>query len=287
MPDGTDFAPGAAFTKIWRLKNVGVCKWTTAYALVFDSGNAMGASSPVYMTGEVLPGQTVEIPVPMTAPATAGTYTGYWKMRSAANVLFATVWVKIDVIAPTPTVTPITGPVVTYNFIGQAPSAEWTADGASSAECPGISKVLTFGGPDTDPCGFAMYREGFKVEGGIVPPGKILEMHPKWVDDGAIRGRFPDYTVQSGDRFRAQFGFRLKADGTCGVGNVQFNLNYKVGGTVNNLGFWNESCDGTLRSVDVDLSGIVGQTVRFGFVVYALDSAAQDWAVWIAPRVER
>ncbi|MDP2976091.1 MAG: NBR1-Ig-like domain-containing protein, partial [Anaerolineales bacterium] len=82
IEDGTDFAPGAAFTKIWRLKNAGVCKWTTAYALVFDSGNAMGASSPVHLTGDVLPGQTVEILVPMTAPATAGTYTGYWKMRN-------------------------------------------------------------------------------------------------------------------------------------------------------------------------------------------------------------
>ncbi len=288
IEDGTDFAPGAAFTKIWRLKNVGVCKWTTAYALVFDSGNALGASSPVYLTGDVLPGQTVEIAVPMTAPATAGTHTGYWKMRNAAGVLFATVWVKIDVIAPTATFTPTTpSPVVTYKFIDQAPSAEWMSGGASSVECPGTAKVLTFGGPDTDPCGFAMYREGFKVEGGTVPPGKILEMHPKWVNDGVISGLFPVYTVQSGDRFRAQLGFLLKADGTCGVGNVVFQLNYKVSGSLHPLGSWSESCDGTLRSVDVGLSGIVGQTVQFAFALLADGSAAQDWAVWIAPRVER
>ncbi|MDI6769484.1 MAG: NBR1-Ig-like domain-containing protein [Anaerolineales bacterium] len=287
IPDGTNFAPGAAFTKIWRLKNAGVCKWTTAYALVFDSGNAMGASSPVYLTGDVLPGQTVEIQVPMTAPATAGTYTGYWKMRNAAGVLFAKVWVKIDVIAPA-TFTPTTpGPVVTYKFIDQAPSAQWLSGGDSSAECPGTAKVLTFGGPNNDPCGFAMYIEGSKVEGGTVPPGKILEMHPKWVDNGVISGLFPVYTVQSGDRFRAQLGFLLKADGTCGVGNVVFQLNYKVGSTLNPLGSWSESCDGTLRSVDVDLSGIVGQTVQFAFAVLANGSAAQDWAVWIAPRVER
>jgi len=42
VPDGTTFAPGAAFNKTWRLKNVGTCTWTTSYSLVFDSGEKMG-----------------------------------------------------------------------------------------------------------------------------------------------------------------------------------------------------------------------------------------------------
>ena len=44
VPDGTVFAPGATFTKTWRLKNVGTCAWNTSYQLVFFSGRANGRS---------------------------------------------------------------------------------------------------------------------------------------------------------------------------------------------------------------------------------------------------
>src|SRR3972149_4698274 len=40
IPDGTVMTPGQAFTKIWRIKNIGSCTWT-GFSLVFDSGNAM------------------------------------------------------------------------------------------------------------------------------------------------------------------------------------------------------------------------------------------------------
>ena len=29
VPDGSSFAPGATFTKTWRLKTIGTCTWTT------------------------------------------------------------------------------------------------------------------------------------------------------------------------------------------------------------------------------------------------------------------
>ncbi|HGJ66308.1 TPA: hypothetical protein ENS27_13160, partial [bacterium] len=35
VPDGTSFAPGAAFIKTWRLKNIGTCTWTGKYGLSF------------------------------------------------------------------------------------------------------------------------------------------------------------------------------------------------------------------------------------------------------------
>lgn len=178
--------------------------------------------------------------------------------------------------------------VITYNFIAQAPAAQWISQGTSSPECPETYKELPFGGPDTNPCGFAMYREGRRVEGGTIPPGKILEMHPKWVDDGLIRGHFPPYTVQSGDHFRAEIGFLLKPDGTCGVGNAIFALDCAlVSGAFRPLGSWTETCDGALRSVDVNLSDIAGQNVQFVFYVLANGPAAQDWAVWVKPRIER
>ena len=56
VPDGTLFVPGAAFTKTWRLKNIGSCTWSTAYAIVFYSGTKMGAPSVVNLPTSVAPG---------------------------------------------------------------------------------------------------------------------------------------------------------------------------------------------------------------------------------------
>src|ERR1044072_9305710 len=47
VQDGTAFAPGAAFTKTWRLKNAGTCAWTTAYKLVYYSGEQMSAPTNI------------------------------------------------------------------------------------------------------------------------------------------------------------------------------------------------------------------------------------------------
>ena len=88
VPDGTKFNPNTAFTKTWRLKNVGTCTWTTSYAAVFDSGSQMSAPAVVSLTQNVPPGGTVDISVPMTAPATNGIYRGDWKLRNASGVIF-------------------------------------------------------------------------------------------------------------------------------------------------------------------------------------------------------
>jgi len=88
VPDGTVFAPGAAFTKTWRLQNAGACIWNSSYALVFDHGNALGGPASVPFSGNVVPGAMVDLSVNLQAPAAPGTYTGYWKLRNASGVLF-------------------------------------------------------------------------------------------------------------------------------------------------------------------------------------------------------
>ena len=85
IPDGTNFNPGDTFTKTWQLKNIGTCTWS-GYALVFDSGDAMNGASPIAI-GTVGPGQDVNVSVNLTAPATNGTYRGYWRIRNASGVL--------------------------------------------------------------------------------------------------------------------------------------------------------------------------------------------------------
>jgi hypothetical protein len=85
IPDGTNFNAGDTFTKTWRMKNAGNCTWT-GYALVFDSGEAMSGVSPIAI-GTVNPGQDVDLSVNLKAPATNGTYRGYWRIRNASGVL--------------------------------------------------------------------------------------------------------------------------------------------------------------------------------------------------------
>jgi hypothetical protein len=61
-----------------------------------------GSTSPLLTTGTVPPGQSVEASVSLKAPATAGTYEGYWKLSDSNGNLFglqdAPFWVRIKVV---------------------------------------------------------------------------------------------------------------------------------------------------------------------------------------------
>lgn len=113
IPDDTVMKEGENFTKIWRLRNTGTCTWNSSYSVTFFSGEQMGAPANIPLSGEVAPGQTVDIAVDFVAPRQSGTYQGNWKLKNAENVLFgigpngtAPFWVRIVVlITPTPTLT--------------------------------------------------------------------------------------------------------------------------------------------------------------------------------------
>lgn len=104
VPDGSLFSPGATFTKTWRLRNAGTCAWTPQYALVFVSGEAMGAPVEIPLTGYVDPGNAIDLSVNLTAPAQNGQYQAEWMIRSADGSRFGIgkegnkpFWVKISV----------------------------------------------------------------------------------------------------------------------------------------------------------------------------------------------
>jgi hypothetical protein len=89
IPDNTEITANNGFTKTWRLKNIGSCTWTSGYRLVFSHGDRMNAPDAVVVTGgSVSPGSTVDVSVNLTAPADAGTYQGYFKLRSPEGVVF-------------------------------------------------------------------------------------------------------------------------------------------------------------------------------------------------------
>jgi hypothetical protein len=271
IPDGTIYTPGTTFTKTWRLRNEGTCTWS-GYSLVFDRGEQMNGASPTTI-GTVSPGQEIDISVTLTAPSTAGSYRGYWRIRNASGALIpvlggtdgASFFVDISVVVAS------SG----FDLYTRAADATW----ANS------SGDITFGGPDTNANGFAMYKNGLKLEDGSTST-KILEIHPQRISDGTMTGLFPPYLVVSGEHFKAQVGFLALADGSCGAGNAKFRLNYKEAVVLKPLGEWTETCDGALRNIDIDLSSLAAKTVQFELAVLANGSAGQDWAVWVGPRVE-
>jgi hypothetical protein len=76
-------------------------------------GVTSGYTQPL-TTSVVNPDQTIDLTVNLTAPATPGTYTGYWRMRDPGGVLFGitpaggTFLVKVIVVASTTvTISPV------------------------------------------------------------------------------------------------------------------------------------------------------------------------------------
>jgi hypothetical protein len=88
IPDGTQLSTSEVFTKTWRLQNRGTCTWTPDYMLVYTSGASMGATTAIRLPGYVAPGQTVDVSITLTAPASAGSYTSYWMLRNPSGALF-------------------------------------------------------------------------------------------------------------------------------------------------------------------------------------------------------
>lgn len=207
VPDGTDFAPGASFTKTWRLKNIGATTWTTAYRLTFVSGDQMGTTTSVSLPNAVAPGEMVDISVNLVAPATPGRYRGYWKMANASGVLFETsVYVEIDVVSggsvtltptpggptltpsPTQTGSPVSNLIMVVDeasYAGPCPhvltfSASFTVNQAvnltyqleAGSQTPGFQFNLP--GPQTTAFGPGSYTLSFPLEISSTVSGWVL-----------------------------------------------------------------------------------------------------------------
>jgi len=270
-PDGTNVGMGVPFTKIWRIKNIGTCNWTTAYALVFVNGEKLGAQNSISLPGNVAPGQTVDLPVQMTAPNQSGRFKGYWKLRNASGALFGvgssgenSIYVDVNISGYT---------ILGFDFLEKYCTADWKND-SQNLPCPGT---------DGDNKGFVLVLNSPKTENGTAQ-NKGLVTHPQIVKDGMISGKYPEFTIQSGDRFQASINCLYKAN-DC---NMIFKLQYQIGnGAVQTLGQWNEIYEGQSYSVNVDLNAFNGQKVKFILTVLANGSAHEDYALWIAPRISR
>ncbi len=110
IPDGALMNPGAAFTKTWRVRNNGTCAWDSNFMIAFVSGANL-AGFTQNLIAPTAPGAMADISIPMTAPASNGAYTGFWRLRDANGQFFGTsLSVKILVGSPTAAATHTTVP---------------------------------------------------------------------------------------------------------------------------------------------------------------------------------
>ncbi len=272
IPDGTILGRSTSFTKTWRLQNSGVCAWNTSYALVFTGGDGLGAPAAVALPGVVYPGSTIDLSVNMTSPGLDGHYQGYWELRSAAGTLFglggqatSPFWVDIIVSGPSYTA---------YDFAVNYCQANWD-NNDSDLPCPGTAG---------DSRGYAIQLDSPMMENGKTEDDPGLLTVPKNSWNGLIQGSYPALKIQYGDRFRSLVNCQYQAY-AC---DVWFQLNYQIGsGSVNSLGSWHEIYEGKYYPVDLDLSALAGQNVKFTLIVQANGSSYQDYALWIDPRIVR
>jgi len=274
VPDGTNFLPNVSFAKTWRLQNVGSCTWTTAYSMVFVSGDRMSAPSPVFLPQTVVPGQTVDMGVNFIAPPSAGEYRGYWELADSSGAVFGIgangtnpFWVDIVVTGTSSTTS-------AYDFAANVCMAQWMS-GAGTLPCPGS---------DGDSRGFVLKVANPQLENGNASTSSGLITFPQNTYNGYIRGVYPAFTVQSGDHFQSTVN--------CAYGATQcfviFRLDYQVnGGIVQTFWSWAEKYDGLYNAANVDLTPLAGQNVNFILTVYSNGDPTGDRALWVGPQIVR
>lgn len=271
-PDGSNVTLGGPFTKIWRIKNVGTCTWSTAYSLVFISGERFSAPASVTLANSVAPGQTVDLAINLTAPNNNGRYRGDWKLRNASGVLFgvgsaanSNFYVDVNVTGYT---------VLAYDFVAHYCDAAWEND-SNNLPCPGV---------EGDDQGYVQIFDSIQMENGNNSPGKVLLTYPPKSTTGWISGKYPGFDIQSGDRFQALINCMYEAN-DC---DATFRLSYQIGNdTVRTLGQWREVYEGDFYAINIDLSSLSGQRVKFILTVFTNGNSHEDYALWVSPRITR
>lgn len=274
VPNNSVFTPGTAFTKIWRLKNVGTCTWKTSYRVVLVDGELIGGQNSMPLPAGVAPGQTIDLSMDFTAPKLEGFYRGSWQLRNDRGEIFnmastANRPFSIAILVRAP---PSTGTV--YDFIANGCSALWSS-GAGRLACPGTNRDIK---------GFVLRQSLSRLESRTTVVEPSLLTVPQNTLHGYIRGIYPPFKVQKGDRLQAMVNCESGAT-AC---RVLFRVDYQVGnGPVQELWEVDERYDGRTTTVDINLSSLAGQDVKFTLTVLSLGTASGDRALWVGPRITR
>jgi hypothetical protein len=220
----------------------------------------------------VLPGETIDVGVELEAPRQPGSYRGFWYLRddrgqsfgigSAADSYF---WVDIQVI--------LTDRDFTYDFATNFCLANWQS----------LTRNLPCPGNEGSNDGFVILLQNPDLENRSENE-VTLWVHPSEDRNGYIEGRYPATPVGEGDRFLAWVGC-LEGYEDC---DLTFYLDaVTLDGRTEVLGEWHEVYEGQVTKIDIDLSEVEGESVRFILGVTVNNTAFEDaHGFWFVPRIE-
>jgi hypothetical protein len=299
VPDGTTVNATEKFTKTWRFKNIGTCTWTTSYKFVFIGGDRMDTVDSITLPNNVAPSETIDISIELTAPEAPGRYRGNWAFEDNTGKQFrlgssgaGQIWVQVNVILA-PTNTPTPSPVSTqtglpttatpftprqmetlaYDFISEICSAQWLSNNIQQ-QCPGVgSEAQKFINLITNPT----------LEDGTALNNPAIMIVPDNLN-GSIKGIYPEFLVQNGDHIRAIASCESNST-TC---SAIFRVSYQdASNAVVDLWAVGEFFDQRYTQIDIDISTLTGQRIKFILDVTPLNTDPGNHVFWAAPGIYR
>ncbi len=282
VPKGSVLPPGVRFTKTWKLQNTGTCTWETSYSVVYSDGDILGAAESNALQATVEPGEMGDISVEFTAPEDEGTYTSYWVMHDNEGFWFGIgenkrglLPVEISVVQ--------TSQSFAYDFAFNYCDAKWYVFWESEEELQS-SKLNCPGGSASG--GFVTLLATPNMEHRL-DDELTLWVHPYEQRYAYIQGKYPAFTVQAGDRFKAGIGCMADMKGC----SIDFQLLYKdASGEIKTKDEWEwfEDYNEQATYLDIDLSFLAGETVEFILRTVALtENTHVAHGFWFVPRIER
>lgn len=143
---------------------------------------------------------------------------------------------------------------------------------------------LSFDGSASDPNGFVKPLSNVRCENN--ERHNVLEMHPKWVGNGTIKGWLPWRRLPDKAVFKAKVGFLHGASRTDGVTFSVWEHHQHRGRHIwNRIAVLHKTYNRRLIEIQADLSHLSGQRVGIELRVDAGSSSGQDWAVWVDPEI--
>ncbi len=275
FPVGSVVLAGAEFTKTWQVQNTGSCTWSTEYALVFASGNAMSAPLRIPLNEPVLPGETANLSIRFEAPGIENIYSGTWALVDSEGLKIPfdqtkngnlTVSIRVNILD-----------TVVIDFAESYCDASWRSFVVTNLPCSGD--------PDVSASGYVIRLAEGDLEDGTKVKKPILVTRPDDDPlDGFISGTYPSIKIQSGDHFLATIGCSVEGD----LCDLIFELNYQIGtGPIENLQSWHEEHDGQVNEISVDLSNLAGENVKFILTIRNNGTSQDNDGFWFEPQIMR
>lgn len=139
---------------------------------------------------------------------------------------------------------------------------------------------MNFPGTTNDSTGYVCYQLNTKLNDGMTY-SRLLETHPRWINNGDIYGKYSGINVPSGAKLKLKVGIIHGYSS----GKVEFKLSGGREGAMSPI--WRKVvayADG-VKTANLDLSAYAGQTCDFILYVGTEGVSTQDWAAWAEAKI--